>query len=66
MDMANRLPDVLKRRYRDYLEKMDLDVNRPGFKSLRKFFVKELNIMTSHYAQTFLNRMTKKSRASPG
>ena len=66
MDVVYRLPGVLKRRYLDYLKKSGLDLNRPGFKCLRKIVVEKLSIMTSDYAQTFLNRMIKKSRASPG
>ena len=66
MNVANRLPGVLKRRYLDYLKKSGFDLNRYGFESLRKFVVEELSIMTSDCAQTFLNRMIKKSRVSPG
>ena len=47
MDVANCLPDVLKRRYLDYLKKSGLDLNRSAFESLRKFIVEELSIMTS-------------------
>ena len=46
VDVANRLPGVLKRRYLDYLKKSGLDLNRPGFESLRKFVVEELSTMT--------------------
>ena len=53
MDVANRLPSVLKRRYLDYLKKFGPDLSSPGFESLRKFVVEELSIMTSDYAQTF-------------
>ena len=66
MNVANRLPGVLKRRYLDYLKKSGFDLNRYGFESLREFVVEELSIMTSDCAQTFLNRMIKKSRVSPG
>ena len=44
---------MLKRRYLDYFKKSGLDLNRPGFGSLRKFVVEELSIMTSDYAETF-------------
>jgi len=37
MDTANRLLNVLKRRYLDYLNKMNLKLNQSGFESLRKF-----------------------------
>ena len=40
MDVANRLPGVLKRPYLDYLKKSGLDLNSPGFESLRQFVVK--------------------------
>ena len=53
LDTANRLPGVLKRRYLDYLAKMGLNLNQPGFDSLRNFIVHELEVMTSDYAQTF-------------
>ena len=53
LDVANCLPGVLKRRYLDCLEQRGLNVNRPGFESLRKFVLRELNVMTSDYAQTF-------------
>ena len=65
MDVANRLPGVLERRYPDYLKKSGLDLNRPGFKSLRKFVVEELSIMTSDYARIFFESDDKeKSRES--
>ena len=66
MNVANRLSGVLKRGYLDYLKKPGLDLNRPGFEFLRKFVVKELSIMITDYAQSFLSRMIKKSRVSPG
>ena len=66
MDVTNRLPGVLKRRYLDYLKKSGLHLNCPGFKSLRKFLVEELSIMTSDYAQIFFKSDNKKSRVSPG
>ena len=65
MDVANRLPGVLKRRYLDYFKKSGLDLNRPGFESFHKFVVEELSIMTSGYAQTFFKSDDKeKSRDS--
>ena len=51
IDTANRLPSLLK--YLDYLNKQNLNLNSPGFDSLRDFVVHELNIMTSDYAQAF-------------
>ena len=66
MDVANRLPGVLKRWYLDCLKKSGLDLNWPGFESLRKFVGEELSITTSDYAQTFFNWMIKNSRLSPG
>ena len=63
LDVANRLPGVLKRRYLDCLEQRRLNLNRPGFESLRKFVVRKLNVMTSDYAQTFFKADEKeKSR----
>ena len=53
LDVANRLPGVLKRPYLDYLARLGVNLNRPGFDSLRKFIVHELNVMSSDYAQTF-------------
>jgi len=53
MDTANRLPNVLKRRYLDYLKRMNLNLNQPGFESLRNFVVDEISTMTSDYAQAF-------------
>ena len=47
LDVANRLPGVLKRRYLDYLNHLGLDLNKPGFDSLRNFVRQELKIMTS-------------------
>ena len=52
MNVANRLPGVLKRRCLDYLSQHGLDLNCPRFDSLRKFVVHELDLMTSDYAQT--------------
>ena len=53
LDVANRLPGVLKRQYLDCLEQRRLNLNRPGFESLRKFVMRKLNVMISDYAQTF-------------
>ena len=66
MDVANRLPGVLKRRYLDYLKKSDLDLNRPGLESLRRFVVEELSIMTSDYAQTFFKSDDKEMSRESG
>ena len=44
---------VLKRRYLNCLEQRGLNVDCPEFESLRKFVLRELNVMTSDYAQTF-------------
>ena len=59
LDVANRLPGVLKRRYLDYLNHLGLDLNKPGFDSLRDFVGHELKIMTSEYAQTFFKQNEK-------
>ena len=63
MDVANRLPGVLKRRYLDHLSHKRLDLNPPGFDSLREFIAYELSVITSDYAQSFFkNDQTEKSR----
>ena len=59
LDVASRLPGVLKRRYLDYLAQMKLNLNRAGFDCLRKFIVHELSVMTSDYAQTFFKHDEK-------
>jgi len=59
LDVASRLPDLLKRRYLDFLAQMKLDLNRSGFESLRKFNVHELSVMSSDYAQTFFKTEEK-------
>ena len=64
MNIANRLPGTLKRQYLVILKKSGLDLNCPGFKSLRKFVVEEPSIMTSDYAQTFFKSNDKKLRES--
>ena len=53
LDVANRLPGTLTRRYLDYLARWNLDLNHPGFDSLREFISHELNVRSSDYAQTF-------------
>jgi len=37
IDIANRLPNVLKRRYLDYLDKNGMSLNQPSFESLHNF-----------------------------
>ena len=59
LDVANRLPGTLKRRYLDYLVRWNLDLNRPGFDSLRDFISHELSVMSSDYAQTFFRSEDK-------
>ena len=53
LDVANRLPGTLKRRYLDYLSRLNLDLNRPSFESLREFIQHELSVVSSDYARTF-------------
>ena len=53
MNVANRLPGVLKIRYLNYLSQRGLDLNHLGFDSLRKLVAHELDLMTSDYAGTF-------------
>ena len=52
LDVANRLPGTLKRRYLDYLARWNLDFNCPGFDSIRKFILHKLSVMSSDYALT--------------
>ena len=59
LDVANRLPGVLKQRYLDYLNHLGLDLNKLGFDSLRNFVGYKLKIMTSEYAQTFFKQNEK-------
>ena len=59
LDVANRLPGVLKQRYLDYLNHLGLDLNKPGFDSLRNFVGHELKIMISEYAETFFKQNEK-------
>ena len=67
IDTANRLPSLLKRRYLGYLNKRNLNLNSPGFDSLRDFVVLELNTITSDYAQAFFKSDEKdRSRESTG
>ena len=60
-DVANRLPGVLKRWYLDCLDQRGLNLNRPGFESLRNFVVRELNVMTSIMVKHFLKLTKRKS-----
>ena len=53
LDTADRLPNLLKRRYLDFLDKKHLDMSHPGFEFLRDFVVHEIDMMTSECAQTF-------------
>ena len=53
LDTANRLSNVLKWRYLDYLAKNDKTLNQPSFESLRRFVVHEIKMTTSDYAQAF-------------
>ena len=63
LDTAGRLPSVFTQRCLDYLAKMGLDLNHPGFDSLRELVAFELSVMTSDYARTFFKNDDKdKSR----
>ena len=53
IDTASRLRNLLKRRYRGYLDKKGLIMSRPGFDSLRDFVAHEIDMMSSEYAQAF-------------
>ena len=63
-DTANRLLNVSKRQYLDYLEKFRLDANQPGFDSLHDFVAHEIKIMTLDCAQTFLNKTKRMGQTS--
>ena len=65
LNVAKRFPGKLKRRYLDYLKQVGLDLNRPGFNSLRKFIVNELSIMTSEYVKTFFKSNEKEKLRDP-
>ena len=70
LDVANRLPGTLKRRYIDYLDRRS-NLDQPGFEgfeALRNFVVHEINVMTSDYAQALFktNEDKVKSRDSGG
>ena len=43
LDTACRLPHALEQKYLDYLNKKGLDLNCPGFESLRDFVGNEIN-----------------------
>ena len=62
LEVAGRLPDVLKRRYLDFLIQREMDLNKPGFTALRQFVVRELRIMTSEYGQGFFRSQEKENR----
>ena len=66
LDVANRLPGALKRQYLDCLEQRGLNLNRPGFESLRKFVLRELNVMAPDYAQTFFKADEKEKSCDAG
>ena len=62
IDTASRLPNLLKRRYLDYLNKKGLNMSRPGFDSLQDFVAHEIDMMPSEYAQAFF-KSNKKEQA---
>ena len=66
IDTASRLPNLLKRRYLDYLDKKGLNMSRPGFDSLRDFVAHEIDMMTSEYAQAFFKSDDKEQAQSSG
>ena len=65
LDTASRLPNILKRRYLDYLDKMQLNLSQPGFESLRRFIVHEIDMATSDYAQAFFKHEEKEGSREP-
>ena len=64
LDTASRLPRVLKQRYLDYLNKKELDLNRPGFESLRDFVGNEIKTKASDCAQAFFKSESKEGQMS--
>ena len=66
LDTANRLPNFLKRRYLDYLTKINANLNQPGFDALRGFVTHELSVLTSDYAQTFFGGDDKEKSRDTG
>ena len=58
-DTASRLPNLLKRRCLDYLDKRNLNMSEPEFESLREFVVHEIKMMTSECAQAFFKQDEK-------
>ena len=63
-DIASRLPNVLKRRNLDFLDKKGLNLSRPGFKSLREFIAHEIKMMTSDCAQAFFGCDSKDGQST--
>ena len=68
LDVGNRLPGNLKRRYIDYLDRRS-NLDQPGFEgfeALRNFVVHEISVMTSVYAKALFktNEDKVKSRSS--
>ena len=59
LNTANRLRNLLKRRYFDYLHRKSFDLNSITFDSLREFAVQEIKMSTSYYAQTFFKSEDK-------
>ena len=59
LDVANRLPVLLKRRYLDYFTKIASNLNWPRFDPLHKFVAGKLSMSTPDCAQTFLSRRKK-------
>ena len=64
LDTASRFPHVLKQRYLDYLNKKGLDLNCPGFESLRDFVGNEIQTKASDCAQAFFKSESKEGQMS--
>ena len=62
LDTASRLPNLLKWRYLDFLDKKRVNMSHPGFESLRDFVVHEIEMITSGYAQAFFMEEKEGSR----
>ena len=59
LDTASRLPNTLKRRYLDYLKKVNVSLNQPSFQSLCDFVLLEIEMTTSDYALAFFKSEDK-------
>ena len=66
IDTASCLPNLLKWRYLDYLDKKGLKMSHQSFDSLRDFVAYEIDMMTSEYEQAFSKSDDKEQAQSSG